>query len=80
MNVKSWKTTASAVVTAAAGFVLASPELFTKYPWIVAVSKYVGIGGLVSLGVNAKDFNVSGQKVPSADADLAQPEGSFKKL
>lgn len=34
-----------------------SPEFFTHWPLLVAVAKYAALGGLVSLGISAKDGN-----------------------
>lgn len=49
-----WRTTTPAVIAAAAGFVLFSPELFSPWPWALPAAKYVAAGGLLALGVNAK--------------------------
>jgi hypothetical protein len=51
----SWKTSASAVVTAIAGFIAFSPELFSRWPIVLQISKYVALGGLASLGISAAD-------------------------
>lgn len=56
----SWKTTASGLVTAAAGFVVANPELFANHPAILKVAMYIMVGGLASIGIFAKDRNVTG--------------------
>lgn len=50
-----WKTSLSGFVTASAGFVAFSPELFIHWPWIVALAKYTMVGGLAALGVAARD-------------------------
>ncbi len=50
----NWKTTFSAILSALAGFVLFSPQLFP--PWALDVAKYIMLGGLVAFGVSAKDF------------------------
>lgn len=51
----NWKTTLSAIVTAIAGFVCFSPELFKPWPWAVEVAKYVMAGGLLAFGIAAAD-------------------------
>jgi hypothetical protein len=56
----SYKTTLIGAATAFFGFVLFSPEHFTQWPWLLDLSKYAFLGGLASLGVASKDFNVSG--------------------
>lgn len=52
---KNWKTTISGLVSAAAAFVEFSPATFTKWPWIVALAKWIMIGGLAGVGFTAKD-------------------------
>lgn len=54
----NWKTTVSSLITAVAGFVLFSPEFFS--PLAISVSKYIMAGGLVGMGLAAKDHNVTG--------------------
>lgn len=53
----SWQPTVAAIITAFFGFVLFSPELFTGLPWLVAIAKYGAAGGLVALGLSAKQYN-----------------------
>jgi hypothetical protein len=55
----SWKTTAAAVVSALAGFVLFSPSYFP--PWAVDLAKYAMVGGLAAFGIFAKDYNRTGK-------------------
>lgn len=50
-----WKTSASALVTVASGFVAFSPQLFAHWPAVVEISKYIALGGLASLGITAAD-------------------------
>ena len=59
---KSWKTTVSAIVSAAGAFVLFANQSFhIIFPQIVlALASFIMLGGLVSLGVNGKDNNVTG--------------------
>lgn len=59
----SWKTAVAAVITAIAGFVEFSPHLFEKWPWVIAIAKYVMLGGLAVMGIAAKDRNVTGGTV-----------------
>lgn len=60
---KSWKTTAIGLLSAAAGFVAFSPESFGgEGSLIVEVCKYITVGGLAGLGIVAKDFDVSGRR------------------
>ena len=69
---KNWKTTASAVIAAAAGFIVIHPEWFVHYPWIVDISKYVMSGGLLSLGLTCKDFNAHSTLDEVVQADIEQ--------
>ncbi len=62
METKSWKTTACAAITAAAGFVLFSPDLFKEYPVVVELSKYIGAGGMVAFGIVSRDNKVSDEQ------------------
>ena len=48
---RSWKTTVSGIVTAAAGFVLFSPDTFAAWPWLIELAKYIAIGGAACLGI-----------------------------
>ena len=57
---KNWKTSLSGVTVALAGFVAFSPALFAKWPLVVEVAKYITIGGCATLGLTAKDNNVTG--------------------
>lgn len=57
---KNWKTTLSGLVSAAAAFVALSPQLFIRWPWAVELAKFISVGGLASLGLAAKDKNVTG--------------------
>ena len=52
---KNWRTTAAGLVTALAAFVVFSPELFAAWPWVIAVAKFAGIGGLGALGIAGHD-------------------------
>lgn len=52
---KSWKSTIAGLVTAAAGFVLFSPEHFRQWPILIDLAKYVMLGGLAALGIVVKD-------------------------
>lgn len=56
----SWKTTASGLVTAAAGFIVANPELFVNHQMLLKLAMYMMVGGLASIGLFAKDSNVTG--------------------
>ncbi len=57
---KNWKTTTFAIIAAAFGFVLFSPDLFKNLPWLIEISKYFAAGGLIGLGLSSKDKNVTG--------------------
>ncbi len=55
---KSWRTTVSAVATAAFGFILFSPQYFHAVPWLVDIAKYATLGGMIAFGINSKDVQV----------------------
>lgn len=55
-HMTNWRTTASAIATAAFGFVLFSPQYFPN--WMVDLAKYATLGGLMALGITAKDSKV----------------------
>ena len=80
---KNLKTTISGLVAAAAGFVTFSPDLFAKWPWIIAVSKYVMIGGLASMGLAAKDFSTHSTaeqvEVATVDKQVEDEAAAVKK-
>ena len=70
---KNWKTTLFGLVAAAAGFVLFSPDLFARWPWIVAVAKYVTVGGLAGIGISAKDSTVHSTVAETQEATFQTP-------
>ena len=57
---KNWKTTAAGVIAAGAAFVVFSPELFTAWPWVVALAKFAAAGGLATLGIVGRDAGKGG--------------------
>jgi hypothetical protein len=73
----SWKTTALGLVSAAAAFVLFSPELFAQWQWVVALAKFIMVGGLAGLGLAARDTDVHYTPPNSlqAIAEAKQKEG-----
>ena len=66
---KNWKTTVFSIITAFFGFVLFDPQWFP--PIIVSVAKFGAAGGLLGLGLSAKDNNVTGGTV--AQPTIANP-------
>ena len=52
---KNWKTTATGLIAAAAGFIAFQPDLFAAWPFVVALAKYIMVGGLAALGIVGKD-------------------------
>ena len=62
---RSWKTTLSGAVTSAATLALTLTYAGVDLPkWLPVTAGFVLAGGLASLGVAAKDSNVSGVRVP----------------
>jgi hypothetical protein len=62
--VKNWKTTATGLISAVAGFIAVSPGLFAKWPVVIEVGKYIAAGGLAAFAISAKDNNVTGGTKP----------------
>lgn len=62
--IKDWRTTASGLAAAGFGFVLFSPQHFPN--WLVDLSKYAMLGGLVGLGIAAQDCR---RKLGKCDSD-----------
>jgi hypothetical protein len=61
--ITSWKSSLSGIISAVGAFVLfsAGPPYNIHYPTIVsALAGFMAVGGLVSMGINTKDNNVSG--------------------
>jgi hypothetical protein len=52
---RNLKTTLFGLIAAGAAFMAFSPDLFAKWPWVLAVAKFVTVGGLAGLGISAKD-------------------------
>jgi len=59
---KSWKTTVTAGLSAAASFVLfAQSSHYVDFPqWAIGIAAFCQIGGLAAFGISAKDADVSG--------------------
>lgn len=55
IGMKNWRTSLAGIISAIAGFILFSPQLFTRWPWACDLAKYIMAGGLVSLGLVGKD-------------------------
>ena len=72
---KNWKTTLFALVTAFFGFVLFDPTWFPSI--IVSIAKFGAAGGLVGLGLFAKDNNVTGGTV--SQPTVANPPSLIEK-
>lgn len=66
-NLSSYKTTITAIISAAASFVLFSQELhYIQYPqWVMGVAMFSLVGGLSAFGIVAKDYNATGGTVPT---------------
>ena len=52
---KNWKTSAFAVVAAAAGFIAMHPMYTAHYPIVNDIASYIMVGGLAGIGLAAKD-------------------------
>ena len=64
-GIRSWKTTASGFVSAGASLVVFMSTQGVAVPhWLVTVAGFVLVGGLASMGIAGKDFNVSGTDSP----------------
>jgi len=60
----SWKSTVSALVSAAGMFVIfaSAPPYNVHFPiWISALAGFMALGGLAGLGIVAKDSDVTGE-------------------
>lgn len=60
----SWKSTTSAILSAAGSFVLfADYAGMVKWPSaVLALAMFANVGGLAALGIMSKDYNVSGTR------------------
>ncbi len=62
---RSWKTTLSGIVSATASFVVALNTQGVAMPkWLPLTAAFVLAGGLASLGIAGKDYNVTGTTAP----------------
>ena len=53
---KNWKTTASGIVSSAAGLVIALSQGGVQEPkWVLVTAAFVLAGGLAGMGITAKD-------------------------
>ena len=71
---KNWMPTVSAVVSAVASYIpFAESGGFAHFPpWVNGIAMFVQMGGLISLGITAKQYNVTGGSIgqPSTHAAL----------
>ncbi len=60
--VRSWRTTVTGVLAAAASFVVFAhnAHYFVAPGWALALAGFTQVGGLASFGITAKDAAVSG--------------------
>ena len=77
---KNWKTTVSGIITAAAGFVLFSPDLFVHYHWAVELAKYLTLGGGLSLAFFAKDGTTTSTQGEVDQSTLAATTARIESL
>lgn len=62
---RSWKTTASGLVSSGAAWVLAMSAAGVVLPkWVIVTAGFVMAGGFATLGIFGKDSNVSGAASP----------------
>lgn len=71
----SWKTYLSGIIAAAPTFVLWAPTVYPTIhfpPMVMAIAAFVQMGGIVAMGRNAKDYNVTGGTIgqPSTPSAL----------
>lgn len=52
---RDWKTTITAAFTALFAFIVFSPDLFSRWPFLIELAKFAAAGGLLAFGVAAKD-------------------------
>lgn len=58
-----WKTTLAALISAASSFIVMFPDDFSSHMVVVHAAKFISVGGLVALGLVAKDAKAA----PSCD-------------
>ena len=80
VTVKNWKTTAFALIAAAAGFVLMSPELFAHFAWAVPLAKSVALGGFAAFGLTTKDATTTSTQGEVDQATLAATTARIASL
>jgi hypothetical protein len=69
MKIKNWKTTGSAAISVAAGFIALNAEAFPpSWHWVVRGSQYISLGGVGLLGLNAVDARKGG-KIAALDQE-----------
>ena len=65
---RSWKTTASGCISSLAAMVVFMSTQGVIVPhWVVVAAGFVLAGGLASMGVAGKDYNVSGTTSSNKD-------------
>ena len=65
---RSWKSTISGLVSAGASLVIFMGTQGVVMPhWVSSVASFVLVGGLASMGIVGKDYNVSGSFTNNKD-------------
>jgi hypothetical protein len=71
---KSWKSTVSGAVSAAGMFIIfaSGAPYNVHFPvWLSALAAFMALGGLASLGINAKDSEVTGGSIVQPGVPVA---------
>jgi hypothetical protein len=68
-----WKHSATLIATCVFGFVVFSPETFSRVPWLIALSKFAMAGGLAALGIAAHSQSIANAAaIKQVDAKVAE--------
>ena len=72
MKLPSWRTTVFGFITALAGWVAFSPEIFAHWPWVISLAKYIMLGGFAATGLASKDSNQHSTQAEVTQATVDQ--------
>jgi hypothetical protein len=71
----NWKHSWTLIATCVFGFVVFSPETFSRLPWLISLSKFAMAGGLAALGIAAHTQSVANAAaIKSVDDRVAETQ------
>jgi hypothetical protein len=77
---KNYKTTIFGLIAAVAGYVVANPSQFSKWPWAATVAGIIMAVGIGGVGVAAKDSTTHSTEIQVAQSTIKNNSDIVKSL